>query len=295
MVGKGFIVHDKKRFEALVLPKYFQGTKFTSFTRRLNRWNFTRVPRGPEMGAYYNPNFLRGMPQLVEDMTYKMEGFDKERLIKNKRLTAEKNAKKRGGAAAAETGDDGEAEEPQRRPRKKRALKKTPAEYRPQIPPHLCAGAVPGREAAVPAHALPLPSSLPRPAPHLVSQTSSISSHAALAGEGRPELRLMELQREMLLRQVPPMAGGLPGSSVANYAPVSSRALQAEALAQAVRARGMASLPPGLPAGLAAAGMSAAAAPATRPRSDSQSVMMSQKEQAEFAEFLLMKRKSNPE
>ena len=228
-----------------------------------------------------------------------MEGFDKERLIKNKRLTAEKNAKKRGGAAAAEAaGDEDKAEEePQRRPRKKRATKKTPAEYRQQIPPHLCAGAVPGREAAVPANALPLPSSLPRPTPHLVSQTSSISSHAALAaGEGRPELRLMELQREMLLRQVPPMAAGLPGSSVANYAPVSSmsRALQAEALAQAVRARGLASLPPGLPTGLAAARVPAAA-PMTRPRSDSQSVMMSQKEQAEFAEFLLMKRKSNPE
>ena len=95
----------------------------------------------------------------------------------------------------------------------------------------------------------------------------------------------MELQREMLLRQT-----GLPGSSIPNYAPVPSGALQAEALAQAVRARGLASLPPGFPAGVPAA-----AAPATRPRSDSQSVMMSQKEQAEFAEFLLMKRKSNPE
>jgi HSF-type DNA-binding len=34
---------------AKVLPKFFKATKFTSFTRKLNRWGFTRVTRGPEV------------------------------------------------------------------------------------------------------------------------------------------------------------------------------------------------------------------------------------------------------
>ena len=33
--GKGFIIHDKQRFVDYILPRYFDGAKFTSFTRRL--------------------------------------------------------------------------------------------------------------------------------------------------------------------------------------------------------------------------------------------------------------------
>jgi hypothetical protein len=37
--GKGFMVTNKKRFAADVLPHYFgKQSKFTSFTRKLNRW-----------------------------------------------------------------------------------------------------------------------------------------------------------------------------------------------------------------------------------------------------------------
>lgn len=36
--GKGFIIADKKRFADEVLPKHFKQAKFTSFTRKLNRW-----------------------------------------------------------------------------------------------------------------------------------------------------------------------------------------------------------------------------------------------------------------
>lgn len=54
--GLGWIILDKKRFAAEVLPKYFEKkSKWTSFTRKLNRWNFTRVTRGDEVGAYYHP------------------------------------------------------------------------------------------------------------------------------------------------------------------------------------------------------------------------------------------------
>jgi len=50
--GNGFIIHKKKTFATDVLPKYFKASKFTSFTRKLNRWGFTRVPRGPETGMH---------------------------------------------------------------------------------------------------------------------------------------------------------------------------------------------------------------------------------------------------
>ena len=42
--GKGFIVADKKRFAAEVMPKYFsRASKYTSFTRKLNRWYVTVI------------------------------------------------------------------------------------------------------------------------------------------------------------------------------------------------------------------------------------------------------------
>jgi len=72
--GQGFIILDKQRFANMILPRYFDGAKFTSFTRRLKRWSFVRVPRGPELGAYYNKNFVRDQPELVQKMRYRMDG-----------------------------------------------------------------------------------------------------------------------------------------------------------------------------------------------------------------------------
>lgn len=67
--GKGFIIHSKQLFGELILPKYFDGAKFTSFTRRLKRWQFNRVPRGPELGAYYNNYFMRDKPDWVRKVS----------------------------------------------------------------------------------------------------------------------------------------------------------------------------------------------------------------------------------
>lgn len=36
--GKGFRIKDKKRFADEVMPKHFDKARFTSFTRKLNRW-----------------------------------------------------------------------------------------------------------------------------------------------------------------------------------------------------------------------------------------------------------------
>jgi hypothetical protein len=67
--GKGFIIYKKKKFAADILPVRFKQSKFTSFTRKLNRWGFTRVTRGPETGAYYHKFFQRDDLRLCMQMT----------------------------------------------------------------------------------------------------------------------------------------------------------------------------------------------------------------------------------
>jgi hypothetical protein len=67
--GKGFLIHKKKHFAAEILPKYFKASLFTSFTRKLNRWGFSRIPRGHETGAYYHKLFRRDKPELCLQMT----------------------------------------------------------------------------------------------------------------------------------------------------------------------------------------------------------------------------------
>ena len=68
--GHRFMITNKQKFASEVLPKYYGHAKFTSFTRRLKRWSFSRVPSGPFMGAYYNPNFIRGEPKLAARVRY---------------------------------------------------------------------------------------------------------------------------------------------------------------------------------------------------------------------------------
>ena len=67
--GKAFIIYKKKKFSAEVLPKYFKQSKFTSFTRKLNRWGFIRVTRGPESGSYFHKFFVRDQSRLCLQMS----------------------------------------------------------------------------------------------------------------------------------------------------------------------------------------------------------------------------------
>jgi hypothetical protein len=67
--GQGFMIYKKKAFEVNVMSRFFKQSKFTSFTRKLNRWGFTRVTRGPETGAYYHKFFKRGQTRLCLQMS----------------------------------------------------------------------------------------------------------------------------------------------------------------------------------------------------------------------------------
>ena len=72
--GKAFIIMDKKRFASDLLPLYFKQTQFTSFTRKLSRWKFVRVPRGPFMGAYYHKLFRKDHKDLCKLMSCNNDG-----------------------------------------------------------------------------------------------------------------------------------------------------------------------------------------------------------------------------
>ena len=70
--GSGFTIHDKKRFEVEVLPVYFlKQSKYTSFTRRMNRWGFTIQLHGHKSASYFHPMFIRGVPARCLGMSLK--------------------------------------------------------------------------------------------------------------------------------------------------------------------------------------------------------------------------------
>lgn len=90
--GKSFVVLRPDVFAANVLPRYFapegsnslnarpatgkdgtvkkaQGVhKYPSFTRKLNRWGFRQISRGPDAGAFCHELFQRDDPELCRGM-----------------------------------------------------------------------------------------------------------------------------------------------------------------------------------------------------------------------------------
>ncbi|KAL3898763.1 MAG: hypothetical protein SGARI_006603, partial [Bacillariaceae sp.] len=67
--GRAFIIRNRKIFAEKIMPRFFaRKSKYSSFTRKLNRWNFVRVSSGPEIGAYYHEFFLRDKPHLAAQM-----------------------------------------------------------------------------------------------------------------------------------------------------------------------------------------------------------------------------------
>lgn len=66
--GKAFMIVDRERFCSEVLPLHFKQSKFTSFTRKLSRWQFIRIRRGPSAGGYAHKLFSRGNRPLCRLM-----------------------------------------------------------------------------------------------------------------------------------------------------------------------------------------------------------------------------------
>lgn len=69
--GRAFLVKDSHRFAEEVMPRYFRTTtRYTSFQRQLATYGFLRLTRHntPDHGAYYHEYFLRGYPELCDNM-----------------------------------------------------------------------------------------------------------------------------------------------------------------------------------------------------------------------------------
>jgi hypothetical protein len=67
--GRSFILHDVQGFVTSVMPIFFKQTKFRSFQRQLNLYEFKRISFGTYIGGYYHPKFLRNQPELCKEMT----------------------------------------------------------------------------------------------------------------------------------------------------------------------------------------------------------------------------------
>ena len=67
--GKSFNILKPKAFTSEILPDFFKSAKYSSFTRKLHRWGFTRLYKGDEAGAFYHKDFQRDRLDLVEKMT----------------------------------------------------------------------------------------------------------------------------------------------------------------------------------------------------------------------------------
>jgi hypothetical protein len=73
--GRAFCIHKPKDFVKKVMPKYFRMSRFSSFQRQLNLYEFQRITEGPDKGAYYHELFLHGRPMLCTQIKrHKIKG-----------------------------------------------------------------------------------------------------------------------------------------------------------------------------------------------------------------------------
>lgn len=75
--GHAFIIHDPSEFVKKIMPKYFRMSRFSSFQRQLNLYEFNRITDGPDKGAYFHDLFHRGRPVLASQIRRnKIKGED---------------------------------------------------------------------------------------------------------------------------------------------------------------------------------------------------------------------------
>ncbi|KAL3766616.1 hypothetical protein ACHAWO_013963 [Cyclotella atomus] len=66
--GRAFKIHQPKVFAEVIMPRFFNQSKYTSFQRQLNLYGFNRLTRGSDAGSYYHNLFLRGKPSLATQL-----------------------------------------------------------------------------------------------------------------------------------------------------------------------------------------------------------------------------------
>lgn len=68
--GKAFKIHKPKEFADVIMPQYFNQTKYRSFQRQLYIYGFDRIKdkSSEDYGAYFHELFIRGSSDLCLDM-----------------------------------------------------------------------------------------------------------------------------------------------------------------------------------------------------------------------------------
>jgi len=66
--GKAFVILNPKKFTLEVLPKYFQRSEYSSFTRKLYYWGFRKIINTSEENAFEHDLFVRGDYSLCKMM-----------------------------------------------------------------------------------------------------------------------------------------------------------------------------------------------------------------------------------
>jgi len=79
--GRSFRVLNSKVFEQEVLSQHFKCTKMKSCVRQLNLYKFMRVRKGKDQGSYYHPHFLRGCPQMAEQIRRSSKKNDEDNSV----------------------------------------------------------------------------------------------------------------------------------------------------------------------------------------------------------------------
>jgi hypothetical protein len=107
--GRAFRVHQVEQFVTDILPQYFHQTKWSSFTRQLNLWGFSRLyQKGGSVKtsgggtAFYHELFLRGCPDLCLYMK-RVGATSRNPMLRKKLLAAKPPAA--GGAEQSQSVD----------------------------------------------------------------------------------------------------------------------------------------------------------------------------------------------
>ena len=95
--GKAVCISNIKQFSEVVLPQYFKHSKFASFLRQLNMYNFYTTRQEPELREFKNPNFIRDNVNLMSCIKRKraqVKSLDKDGKSTSKRQKLSKQKQK---------------------------------------------------------------------------------------------------------------------------------------------------------------------------------------------------------
>eukprot|EP00752_Nemacystus_decipiens_P017912 g16057.t1 len=102
--GTAFMVKDVERFSQDVLVKHYRHSKFSSFQRQLNLYQFRKIVKGPDAGGYQHPMFHRDRPEDLCHVRRSVSGSGA-----GAKATSKRNGAAAGAAASSKQQAKGEA------------------------------------------------------------------------------------------------------------------------------------------------------------------------------------------